>query len=1498
MPLTLENLDDLTIAPADIGTPTRLDADVTVSSDYHIGKLTITGLLAGDALSFDPASTVSLVPDLGSLYLVYIGATNVATVSVPTNAANGYTFWLNSASAAQVETLIEALTFSTTVAPDSPQTAVRNLNVSLFNADAEEVSVGMIITIGEPDTGMTLDGFDDRIISAAEARSPVLLDSDVDFSITTASLAAGVTVTVSGFAPHDVPGISTGAGSPFSLQGNLLFHGSGDQPDQVGQISLGDGSMTIALSDNPTPARIEALIEALTIANPTGAGPLSRTITITITDSDGVAQSQGATVRLVPEIASLADTAVFFAGSEPEWQRLDTLVTLGSDPGSTSGGSLTISGLATLDEIGLDAPAGSTITRSGTALLLGSTQVGTVIRSGDTVTFAFSTGIGHGNIDTILSSLTFRNIDTDPPATRDLTFTVVNAAGETVAIDRMTVDYATVGLTDVAATATIRSGGAPAVLDPDVTLTIPEGLAFTDSVYIQARGVSIYGDRMTLSPAAESGLTLVGQAVMFEGVQVGTLIRDGAVEVEFVFGAPRTVLQPLRVQLNAAADAAAVEAIIEAISLSTAASPTAPARSVAVELLYRPPGGLFSTLGSATIAVTVSPPAIDGLDDSVPYALGNAPRVLDSALTLPDMPYAGVTITISGLEPGDSLRPIVGPGNTATFLTGPTPDSGSIARLGGFGPPVEIGSWSRANSAELVMTFSGSSVQTATVESLIEALGFQTTNPAPERVLTYTLSNGSGVIAQDAITVTVVAPIEVNGLVQTLRIDTADAAGLTVIDSDVTLVATGKDFGGGTLRVTSEAMGDELALIQGNSLQLVNIGLPDPAIFVRGGIWIGNFKVLDGGFEITFTESATAAHVEMLLENIGFSAHGTPPVPSRDITLRLTDADGTRATETVRINVLAPTEQALDYVVLTADGTMAASGLAQDLDPAGLFEGVSAPDNFTVRYSGLFEVGALQPDQQVFFDWTGPAGTVLRVNGVEVASGTGMPTLLTLAPGLHRIDFVVPHSAQGGSVTSAVPGLLITQGYGGSPAPQPSAPYQPLLSAARATPALIYRVDATIVSTEVLQQPPTTYERTVFVLSPDDVDEAVLAVLSALPFGSSTATAVTRTIITPIRVGTAGNDTLGGLTGEDSVIEGGYGDDLFLGGAGVDTLDGGAGVDTLSYAASASGVSVNLQTGAGDRGDVLISIERVIGSSRADTLGGGDGDDLFWGGAGHDTVSAGAGNDQVVAGRGSDLVNGDDGDDTLSGHADDDSLFGGNGNDNLSGGGGDDLMSGGAGHDTLRGGDGDDVLIGGGDPDLLFGGDGADTLQGGTGNDTLHGDAGDDALVAGAGDDVATGGDGKDLIDGGAGADTLFGREGDDILIGGTDADALSGGSGADQLIGGDGNDTLAGGKGADRLDGGLGADVFVFDRSDLRSGIDQIAGFVSGEDRIGITADLALFVQSRGGSLADAIAWTGETGMLSLNLAAVGMTGQIDLARVTPAGGTLTLTMDDIVLL
>jgi Ca2+-binding RTX toxin-like protein len=191
--------------------------------------------------------------------------------------------------------------------------------------------------------------------------------------------------------------------------------------------------------------------------------------------------------------------------------------------------------------------------------------------------------------------------------------------------------------------------------------------------------------------------------------------------------------------------------------------------------------------------------------------------------------------------------------------------------------------------------------------------------------------------------------------------------------------------------------------------------------------------------------------------------------------------------------------------------------------------------------------------------------------------------------------------------------------------------------------------------------------------------------------------------------------------------------------------------------------------------------------------------------------------------------------------------------DTLTGGDENDLVSGGAGSDRLTGGDGADTLVGGAGNDALDGGVGIDHAVGGAGNDTYTVNSTYDFVieVSGGGTDkvfstanytlsanvenlqltgTAIHGSGNDIanaITGNGSANILAGLAGNDTLSGGAGDDTLVGGAGRDVLYGGAGKDTFAIGTGdSAAATPDLIADFSHLDgdRVDL-SGIDAVSG-------------------------------------------------------------------------
>ena len=124
-------------------------------------------------------------------------------------------------------------------------------------------------------------------------------------------------------------------------------------------------------------------------------------------------------------------------------------------------------------------------------------------------------------------------------------------------------------------------------------------------------------------------------------------------------------------------------------------------------------------------------------------------------------------------------------------------------------------------------------------------------------------------------------------------------------------------------------------------------------------------------------------------------------------------------------------------------------------------------------------------------------------------------------------------------------------------------------------------------------------------------------------------------------VGSGGNAQGDTLSGIENLTGSFFGDTLVANGV-ANVLNGSAGFDTASYSSSTAGVDIDLAAGTAVNGfaagDVLISIENLVGSAFADVLEGnasaniirgGNNDDFIVGGAGADVLDGGAGVDKA-----------------------------------------------------------------------------------------------------------------------------------------------------------------------------------------------------------------------------------------------------------------------------
>lgn len=407
------------------------------------------------------------------------------------------------------------------------------------------------------------------------------------------------------------------------------------------------------------------------------------------------------------------------------------------------------------------------------------------------------------------------------------------------------------------------------------------------------------------------------------------------------------------------------------------------------------------------------------------------------------------------------------------------------------------------------------------------------------------------------------------------------------------------------------------------------------------------------------------------------------------------------------------------------------------------------------------------------------------------------------------------------------------------------------------------------------------------------------------------------------------DDRLFGRAGNDTLI-GGDGNDYLEGGLGADTLNGGDGRDRVSYEQSAVGVSlswdgVNIRGQFGEaEGDVLSSIEYLVGSAFNDvltanpaqdsTLQGNSGDDVLLGGVGDDFLLGDAGADYMDGGAGDDgtsyvtssgavqidlasgVASGGDAEGDLLVSIE--SVMGSAFYDVLSGTGGANIISGWVGDDILDGRRGADEILGDvGDDTVYAYGDGAALLDGGAGHDLISFERATSAvtvdLAAGTASTTGTDTIGFEQTENAAGdlVDTtkssfedIDGSAFFDTLTGDVQANLIRGLDGDDTIDGGQGNDTLIGGAGADALDGGAGTDWADY-TDGFGVGAQLSAGIGFGSTATGDT--LTNIENLRGSDGADFLIGDGEDNIIAPGLSA----GAEEF--VDGAGGEDTLWLD-----
>lgn len=338
----------------------------------------------------------------------------------------------------------------------------------------------------------------------------------------------------------------------------------------------------------------------------------------------------------------------------------------------------------------------------------------------------------------------------------------------------------------------------------------------------------------------------------------------------------------------------------------------------------------------------------------------------------------------------------------------------------------------------------------------------------------------------------------------------------------------------------------------------------------------------------------------------------------------------------------------------------------------------------------------------------------------------------------------------------------------------------------------------------------------------------------------------------------AGADTINAGAGNDSIVAGAGNDTIIISDeddhSANEAIDGGLGIDTIVFAAEDDGDTLTLsnlvkgieQIELAGNDDINVDASALAFAATATTgvlIMGNDGNNIISGTTAADTLSGGDGDDtliiqSVAAYANGEVLDGGDGNDTLefASSTDGDTLYLGevNGIENI-------VLSGNADTNvitslfdqgiTITGNSGDNAIFATNYADNVNSGDGNDLVYAGNGDDLVDGGAGNDTVLGGSGDDTLTGGLGNDMfiVDEGTDNITDFNVINDTLQVYEDATAILTGTAGNDTIDlagaifnidgtlivdGGDGDDTITGAlisndDGNIVMTGGLGNDTF-----------------------------------------------------------------------------------------
>ncbi|SFJ41269.1 Ig-like domain-containing protein [Planctomicrobium piriforme] len=897
--------------------PRILAADgIVTDADSNLGGGSLLVRFNGFSESEDRLWIQSQGTEAGQISVdgvsVFYGGIELGTITSPGIGGQPLLIQLKAgASNSAVQQLLRSMTYVSV--SENPATAQRRIEFILTDGAAAAAStVARLVNVYAVNDLPVLSGISGSV-TYTENASPIELAisgvaGDVDSNLGGGTLL----IRFNGFteAEDRLAILSQGTNSgQISVNGTSVLYG-GAPLGTITSTGVGGQAMSIQFAAGVSNAAVQQLLRSIVYSSVSeNPSTTQRRIEFVLTDTVGAASvkitclANVSAVNDAPMLSGLETSGAYSENAAP--LILAPAGAVADPEGNFGGGSLQVrfNGYSEASDrlsILFQGTGSSQIRASGTAVFVGSVQIGTITASGSggqPLLIQLAAGVSSANVQRLLQSIAYNSTSENPdPTPRELEFILTDSAGATnssAALFALTVEPVNDSpvLTGISSgTATYTENAVPTVLASTIVVNDVEGNLGGGSLLVQFNGFFDADDRLLIASqgTAAGQIGVDGLSVFYGGTLIGSITSSG------IGG------QPLAIQLAAGVSIEAVQQLLRSTTyVSVSENPATTQRRIEFILTDASAAAGNTAARQLNVVAVNDKPVVAGVSGSTSYTENAIATVLAASGVVIDLDSnlggGSLLVRFNGFSEADDRLSLVSQGAAAGQIA---VDGTAVLYEGG--TIGTITSTGVGGQSLLIQFLPG--VSNAAVQQLLRSITYASVseNPAtPQRRIEFVLTDSAGAAAATVARLMNVYAVNdkpvITGVTGTISYPKGASSLLLAGSGSVTDAES--NLGGGSLLIRFNGFSEleDRLSIMSQGLGSGQIGL-DGTTVLYGGASIGT--ITSGGvggqpLSIQFAAGVASEAVQQLLRSITYaSTASSPTTTQRRIEFVLTDGAG------------------------------------------------------------------------------------------------------------------------------------------------------------------------------------------------------------------------------------------------------------------------------------------------------------------------------------------------------------------------------------------------------------------------------------------------------------------------------------------------------------------------------------------------------------------------------------------------------------------------------